>query len=175
MQEPANINTTTVQPALTATVYGMPAYTDRAAAVGEVHARPHLLIQAPRGILQLAFMTEGDQPRDQMAMSELSHRFGVAEPDHATPLHGMTWDEGDLHCEKHTEFSTYLWCASLDSETGEPCGENPFKHGFVPPGPVVSGIRLRLLPWTPETEKRSIASILPACATRWWRTALPPS
>ena len=128
---------------------------DRAAAVGEVHARPHLLIQAPRGILQLAFMTEGDQARDQMAMSELSHRFGVAEPDHATPLHGMTWDEGDLHCEKHTEFSTYLWCASLDSETGEPCGENPFKHGFVPPGPVVSGIRLRLLPWTPETEKEA--------------------
>lgn len=153
MKEPANINTTTVQPTPTATVYGMPAYTDRAAAVGEVHARPHLLIQAPRGILQLAFMTEGDQARDQMAMSELSHRFGVAEPDHTTPLHGVTWDEGDLHCEKHTEFSTYLWCASLDSETGEPCGENPFKHGFVPPGPVVSGIRLRLLPWTPETEK----------------------
>lgn len=47
MQEPANINTTTVQPAPTATVYGMPAYADRAAAVGEVHARPHLLIQAP--------------------------------------------------------------------------------------------------------------------------------
>jgi uncharacterized membrane-anchored protein len=38
-------------------------------------------------------------------------------------------------------------------QTGEPCGENPFKHGFVPPGPVVSGIRLRLLPWTQETEK----------------------
>lgn len=52
-------------------------------------------------------MTEGDQARDQMAMSELSHRFGVAEPDHTTPLHGVTWDEGDLHCEKHTEFSTY--------------------------------------------------------------------
>lgn len=47
MQEPANINATTVQPAPTATVYGMPAYADRAAAVGEVHARPHLLIQAP--------------------------------------------------------------------------------------------------------------------------------
>ena len=135
MQEPANINTTTVQPALTATVYGMPAYADRAAAVGEVHSRPHLLIQAPRGILQLAFMTEGDQARDQMAMSELSHRFGVAEPDHATPLHGMTWDEGDLHCEKHTEFSTYLWCASLDSKTGEPCGENPFQIWICSSGP----------------------------------------
>ncbi|EBV3304505.1 DUF3422 domain-containing protein, partial [Salmonella enterica subsp. enterica serovar Enteritidis] len=41
-KEPANINTTTVQPTPTATVYGMPAYADRAAAVGEVHARPHL-------------------------------------------------------------------------------------------------------------------------------------
>jgi uncharacterized membrane-anchored protein len=146
---------TTAQPASTATVYGMPAYADRAAAVGEVHARPHVLIKAPRGILQFAFMTEGDTARDQAAMSELSHRFGVAEPDHATPLHGLTWDEGDLHCEKHTEFSTYLWCAALDPETGEPCGENPFRHGFVPPGPVVSGIRLRLLPWTPETEKEA--------------------
>lgn len=48
MKEPANINTTTVQPASTATVYGMPAYADRAAAAGEVHARPHLLIQCWR-------------------------------------------------------------------------------------------------------------------------------
>ncbi|CAO1663028.1 hypothetical protein NYA30BAC_01815 [Halomonas sp. NYA30] len=36
------------QPASTDTVYGMPAYADRAAAVNEVHARPHLMIQAPR-------------------------------------------------------------------------------------------------------------------------------
>jgi hypothetical protein len=57
MKEPANINTTTVQPTPTATVYGMPAYADRAAAVGEVHARPHLLLQAPRGILQLSCAT----------------------------------------------------------------------------------------------------------------------
>ena len=48
MKESANINTTTVQPTPTATVYGMPAYADRAAAVGEVHARPHLLLEAPR-------------------------------------------------------------------------------------------------------------------------------
>lgn len=50
MKEPANINTTTVQPTPTATVYGMPAYADRAAAVGEVHARPHLLLQAPPAV-----------------------------------------------------------------------------------------------------------------------------
>ena len=36
----------------TATVHGMPA--DRAAAVDEVHARPHPLLQPPRGLLQFA-------------------------------------------------------------------------------------------------------------------------
>ena len=60
MKEPANIHMTNAQSTPADTVYGMPAYIDRAAAVGEVHARPHLLIQAPRSILQLAFMTEGD-------------------------------------------------------------------------------------------------------------------
>ena len=153
MKEPSSIDAS-ARPALAA-VYGMPACAGRAEAVAEVHARPHLMIQAPRGMLQFAFLTEGDLARDQAAMSALSQRFGAAEPDPATPRHGLTWDEGDLHCEKHTEFSTYLWCASLDSETGEPCGENPFRHGFVPPGPVVSGIRLRLLPWTPETAKEA--------------------
>ena len=49
----------------------MPAYIDRAAAVGEVHSRPHLLIDAPRSLLQLAFMTEGDKEKDQLAMDEL--------------------------------------------------------------------------------------------------------
>jgi len=46
MKEPANIHMTNAQSTPADTVYGMPAYIDRAAAVGEVHARPHLLIQA---------------------------------------------------------------------------------------------------------------------------------
>ena len=139
----------------TTTVYGMPAYADRAAAVGEVHARPHPLLQPPRGLLQFAFMTEGDPTGDRAAMRALSDRFGVASPDLAKPLHGLSWNEGELHCEKHTEFSTYVWSAPLDPESGEPSGEDPFKHGFIPPGPVISGVRVRLLPWTPETEKEA--------------------
>lgn len=135
-----------------AMVYGMPAHADRAMAVHEVHARPHPLLHAPRALVQLAFMTEGDLARDKAAMSALSQRLGVAEPDHATALHGLTWDDGNLHCEKHTEFSTYLWSAALDVQTGNPCGENPFTHGFIPPGPVVSAIALKLLPWTQEAE-----------------------
>ena len=136
-----------------AIVYGMPAHADRDSAVNEVHARPHLFIEPPRSLLQIAFMTEGDLTRDQASINEIAHRLGAAEPDHATQLHDLTWEDGGLHCEKHTEFSTYLWSARLDQATGQPCGKNPFDQGFIPPGPVVCGIRLELLPWTPEAER----------------------
>ena len=56
-----------------------------------------------------------------------------------------------MHCEKHTEFSTYLWSAPLDPGTGELAGEDPFKHGFTPPGPVICGVRLDVVTWTEET------------------------
>ena len=39
-------------------VYGTPAYADRVAAVDEVHARPHPLLQPPRGLLQFAFSNQ---------------------------------------------------------------------------------------------------------------------
>ncbi|MCA8348430.1 DUF3422 family protein [Burkholderia cepacia] len=150
MNEPALANATAQD---VSAVYGMPAHEDRAAAVGEVHARPNLHIAAPRTVLQFAFMTEGDLSRDSAAMNSLSDRLGAALQARTSPLHSLTWNEGDLHCEKHTEFSTYLWCTSLDSVTITPRGEDPFKHGFTPPGPVVCGIRLDVLPWTIDTEK----------------------
>ena len=40
------------------TVYGMPTYADRAAAVDESHAGPHPLLQPPRGLLQFAFRNQ---------------------------------------------------------------------------------------------------------------------
>jgi uncharacterized membrane-anchored protein len=45
--------------------------------VDEVHARPHPLLQPPRGLLQFAFMTEGNPAADRAAMRALSDRFGV--------------------------------------------------------------------------------------------------
>ena len=83
MKEPEQANTTS---GCVKTVYGMPAYVDREVAVDEVHARPHLLVQAPRALLQFAFMTEGDPDKDRAAMTELSDRLGVASPDNETPL-----------------------------------------------------------------------------------------
>lgn len=133
------------------TVYGMPSHDNRQVAVDEVHARPYLLVEAPRALVQLAFMNEGNVAKDKATLAEISTRMGASLPDQSTPLHGLTWDQGDLHCEKHTEFSTYLWSAPLDPTTGALAGKDPFKHGFPPPGPVISGVRLDIVPWTEET------------------------
>lgn len=135
------------------TVYGMATYESRMAAIEEVHARPFLLIEPPRVLVQLAFMNEGKLDKDRETLAEISSRMGATLPDQDTPLHGLTFEQGDLHCEKHTEFSTYLWCAPLDPETGNPSGDDPFKHGFTPPGPVVCGIRLDVVAWSEETAK----------------------
>ncbi len=133
------------------TVYGMPAYGNRQVAIDEVHARPYLLIESPRALVQLAFMNEGNMTKDRETLAEISRRTGAPLPDQSTALHGLTFEQGDLHCEKHAEFSTYLWCAPLDPETGNPVGEDPFKHGFAPPGQIVCGIRLDVVAWTDET------------------------
>lgn len=133
------------------TVYGMPSYENRRVAIDEVHARPYPLISPPRVLVQLAFMNEGNPAKDKATLEEISNRTGAPLPDQNTPLHGLTFEQGDLHCEKHTEFSTYLWCTPLDPETGNPVGDDPFKHGFTPPGPVVCGIRLDVVAWTEET------------------------
>ena len=131
----------------------MPAFGSRQVAIDEVHARPYPLIESPRALVQIAFMNEGNLAKDKTTLAEIASRTGAPLPDQDTPLHGMTFEQGDLHCEKHTEFSTYLWCTPLDPKTGTPVGEDPFKHRFTPPGPVVSGIRLDVVSWTEDNGK----------------------
>ena len=43
----------------TGSVLGFPAHGGRPGALGEVHSRPHPLIEVPRIVIQLSFMTEG--------------------------------------------------------------------------------------------------------------------
>lgn len=133
------------------TVYGMPTCSERSIAIEEVHARPYLLVEAPRTLTQLAFMNDGNAAKDRATLAEISSRMGTPLSKEETRYHGLTWDQGKLHCEKHSEFSTYLWSAPLDQATFKPVGADPFQDGFVPPGPVICGIRLDVLKWTEET------------------------
>jgi uncharacterized membrane-anchored protein len=139
------------RPRATGAVMGFPAHAGRSGALGEIHARPHPLVAAPRVLIQLSFMTEGGAGVDHAVLSELSMRLGVAAPDRQARHHAMRWSNGTLRWERHTEFSTYLWEGPLADPAREP-EASPFGNGFSPPGTVISGIRLEIRKWTPAAE-----------------------
>ncbi|NMG41862.1 DUF3422 family protein [Chelativorans sp. ZYF759] len=124
-------------------VLGLAAHEDRAAALGEVHARPHPLLSSPRLLIQLSFMTEGGSSVDIAVLTELARRQGIAAPDRQARHCVMKWGKGTLRWERHTEFSTYLWEGPL-GESGTGLDDTPFGRGFSAPGTVISGIRLEL-------------------------------
>lgn len=144
----------------TGSVMGFPAHEGRPEAIGEVHSRPRPSIEAPRMLIQLAFMTEGGSTVDHAVLAELSRQLGIAAPDRQARHHAMKWGQGALRWERHTEFSTYLWEGPLQSGSAK-MADSPFGHGFSPPGTVMSGIRLEIRKWTEENE-RLIAGFDPA-------------
>ncbi|EKF41157.1 hypothetical protein NA8A_16728 [Nitratireductor indicus C115] len=138
---------------VTGSVLGFPSHEGRAGALGEVHARPHPLLEAPRLIIQLSFMTEGGSAVDNAVLADLSRRLGVAPPDAHARHHAMKWGKGTLRWERHTEFSSYQWDCPLSPRTGKPMEESPFGNGFNPPGTAISGTRVEIRRWSPATEK----------------------
>lgn len=132
-------------------VLGFPAYDGRHAALGEIHSRPYPLIEAPRLLIQLSFMTEGGASVDHAVLAGLSRRLGVAPPDRAASHHAMKWGQGSVRYERHTEFSTYLWEGPLPAKGAKEA--SPFGDEFSPPGTVISGVRLEIRKWTPAAER----------------------
>lgn len=136
----------------TGSVLGFPAHDSLAAAVGELHARPSPLVETPRVMVQLAFMTEGGYAVDHAVVSTLSRRLGIAPPEYQARHHAMKYGKGTVRWERHTEFSTYLWEAPL-AAAGQAEQPSPFGEGFNPPGTVISGVRLEIRKWTKAAEK----------------------
>lgn len=140
------------QPRVAGGVLGFPAHDGRASALGEVHSRPYPLIEAPRVLIQLAFMTEGGSSVDYAVLTSLSRRLGIAAPDRQARHHAMKWGKGSVRWERHTEFSTYLWEGPLPTSPDEQ-EDSPFGNGFSPPGTVISAIRLEIRKWNAANEK----------------------
>lgn len=125
-------------------VAGFNSHPGRSAAVGEVHSRPHPLLPAPRTLVQLAFATEGGAVVDTAVVAQLCRKENLSPPERTARHRTFMLKKGNLHWERHSEFSTYLWDAP-------PLGVNdwkigsPFDTGFDPPGTVMSGVRLEIL------------------------------
>ena len=137
---------------MTGSVLGFPSHYGRAGALGEVHARPHPLIETPRLLIQLAFMIEGGAVVDQAVLADLARQQGLAPPDKQARHFAMKWKLGSLRWERHTEFSTFLYEAPIDDTSPKP-ELTPFGIGFRAPGTVISGVRLEMRKATLETER----------------------
>lgn len=147
-------------------VLGFPAHVGRAAALGEVHSRPHPLLSAPRLLVQLSFMTEGGSAVDAAVLAELCRRQGAPAPDRQARYYVMRWATGTLRWERHTEFSTYLWEGPLPEGAGAR-DATPFGEGFSPPGTIICGVRLEVRPWSEEAKGR-VAGLDPESLSHSW-------
>ncbi|QPC42998.1 DUF3422 family protein [Kaustia mangrovi] len=132
--------------------FAFPVAEERARALGEVHARPYVLVPSSRIIFQLAFLTENDPERDRQIMADLSRSRGVSPPDEQTSHHALAWGQGTLRWERHTEFSTYFWDAPAPARFGAEVDQHPFGDGFRPPGPLISAIRIEIRPALSDEE-----------------------
>lgn len=116
---------------------------ERAALLGEVHARPFRLISGPRVFLHMAFLVDHEElAQDRAFIDRLSAQNGQPGPG-SRRYHELQLQGGMLRWEAHSEFVSYTWDASTPFI---PITEmaHPFGNGFQAPGRLVSATRIDL-------------------------------
>jgi uncharacterized membrane-anchored protein len=126
---------------------GMPAHPLLPAILGEIHSRPFQLLSTPRSMIRLAFLVEPGKPEPHIAsLSRLVESRGGPRPAADARHLSRAWGAGRLRWERHTEFTTWTYDAPGVGDLDAPLRGHPFGEGFSPPGPVICGMRLDLLP-----------------------------
>lgn len=94
------------------------AHRDRAAVLGEVHARPFTAVETPRRILHFAFDTSGDAAKaDRAALADFCARRGLDPLKPSAKQHRVSLGGAMLRWEQHSEFTTYTWELSSPGTT----------------------------------------------------------
>jgi uncharacterized membrane-anchored protein len=125
-------------------------HAQRAAILGEIHARPFRPIDGARAFLSYAFEVQaGDADRaDRANLDTLCEAQGQPGPREDARHHLISCDGGVLRWERHAEFTTYTWDGPL-GDTSLPfqpvAGAPPFGSTFRQPGLLVVAVRLDIL------------------------------
>ncbi|MEO0543615.1 MAG: DUF3422 family protein [Pseudomonadota bacterium] len=133
-------------------VLGFPVHSERALALGEIHARPAPVIDSPRSLIKLCFITEGGRGVDQAVLAELSRMNGTAPPVESARHHRVVTGKGSIWWERHTEASTYLWEGPAAKSFNDPVPGHPFGDAFPAPGSLLAGVRIDILKYTDDYE-----------------------
>ena len=136
---------------------GMPAHPLLPRVLGEVHSRPLQLVETPRVILQIAFLAEnGDFTAEMESLARIVEMRGGARPDPDARHVFLDWGAGRLRWERHSEFATWTYDAPASAGFDEKLRGHPFGEGLSPPGPLVSALRLDLLP---DGDERTVTAL----------------
>jgi uncharacterized membrane-anchored protein len=143
------------------------AHPQRHAVLGELHARPFRLAEAPRVFLHYAFSVSAGEAAtaDRQMIESLCRASGQSGPSPDARHHVLSFGGGSLKWERHSEFTTYAWDGPLDG-TARPFSEtvigHPFGTSFVQPGPLLVATRLELLIDTGSGLQSALALFDPA-------------
>jgi len=89
---------------------GFELHPQRAAVLGEVHARPFTRLTAPLTVLRFAFLSQGDvAAADRQKFVAFCASHGQTPPDAATKHHQVALGAIQLRWEQHSEFTTFTW------------------------------------------------------------------
>jgi uncharacterized membrane-anchored protein len=123
-------------------------HAERAAVLGEVHARPFRSATAPRLFLHYAFVgTQGQANSDAGYFADLCRSQGVAPPAADARHHVISFGPGVLKWERHAEFITYTWDGPLsgaEAPFAEMPPNHPFGLNFIAPGKLLVAARAEL-------------------------------
>lgn len=126
---------------------GLEAHRNRAAVLGEVHARPFQLVTAPRSFIHLAFFTDSAQAAaDRAAFEQFCRSLGMPGPGAEMRHLRVPCLGGTLGWEQHAEFTTYTFDWAPGTAT------HPFAGGFRQPGPLIVAAQLDFLPMPARIE-----------------------
>lgn len=90
--------------------YGFEPHELRAAALGEIHARPFTRAETPSRMLLFAFTTDATGATAAVeALVELARSRGIAPPDTGAKQIRLDFSPARLVFERHGEFVTYSW------------------------------------------------------------------
>jgi uncharacterized membrane-anchored protein len=122
----------------------------RAAALGEVHARPFTALATPSRILHFAFDTTGDRAQaDRAALANLCAGRDLPAPTEREKHLRISFGNAILRWEQHSEFTTYTWefASERDGPLFQPAVSGlAAPMALVPqPGPVIAAIDLHLV------------------------------
>ena len=128
--------------------YGFEPHELRAAALGEIHARPFVRVETPSRILLFAFTTDAaGAARAVEALVELARSRGLAPPDAGAKQIRLEFSPARLVFERHGEFVTYSWSFPGGTEPFRPAADELLSvMRLLPqPGPLLVAADLHLI------------------------------